>query len=142
MVNLHDATFIDRAFFLGERGRGRTTPNPIVGAVVVSPRGVVVGQGAHLEAGGRTPRSSRSIKPVLMRETAHCTARSSRARTPDVPVRASSASSVRASSASSFRFAIRIRACRDQARRICARTGSMSSKVPAKTKRGDEMHRF
>lgn len=52
MVNLHDATFIDRAFFLGERGRGRTTPNPVVGAVVVSPRGVVVGQGAHLEAGG------------------------------------------------------------------------------------------
>src|SRR6516164_9019961 len=52
MVNLHDATFIDRAFFLGERGRGRTNPNPVVGAVVVSPRGIVVGQGAHLEAGG------------------------------------------------------------------------------------------
>ncbi len=43
---------MDRALDLAERGRGRTTPNPIVGAVVVSPAGVVVGQGAHLEAGG------------------------------------------------------------------------------------------
>jgi len=46
-----DATFMERALFLAERGRGRTTPNPIVGAVVVSPDGVVVGQGAHLQAG-------------------------------------------------------------------------------------------
>jgi diaminohydroxyphosphoribosylaminopyrimidine deaminase/5-amino-6-(5-phosphoribosylamino)uracil reductase len=42
-----------RALALAERGRGRTTPNPIVGAVVVSADGIVVGQGAHLEAGGR-----------------------------------------------------------------------------------------
>ena len=47
-----DMEFMDRAFFLAERGRGRTTPNPLVGAVVVTPDGVVVGQGAHLEAGG------------------------------------------------------------------------------------------
>ncbi len=31
---------------------GRTSPNPLVGAVVVSPDGVVVGHGAHLQAGG------------------------------------------------------------------------------------------
>jgi diaminohydroxyphosphoribosylaminopyrimidine deaminase/5-amino-6-(5-phosphoribosylamino)uracil reductase len=43
---------MSRALFLAERGLGRTTPNPIVGAVVVSPDGVIVGQGAHLEAGG------------------------------------------------------------------------------------------
>jgi diaminohydroxyphosphoribosylaminopyrimidine deaminase/5-amino-6-(5-phosphoribosylamino)uracil reductase len=43
---------MERALFLAERGRGRTTPNPLVGAVVVSPDGVVVGQGAHLVAGG------------------------------------------------------------------------------------------
>jgi diaminohydroxyphosphoribosylaminopyrimidine deaminase/5-amino-6-(5-phosphoribosylamino)uracil reductase len=42
-----------RALALAGRGRGRTTPNPIVGAVVVSADGIVVGQGAHLEAGGR-----------------------------------------------------------------------------------------
>ena len=47
-----DAMFMDRALFLAERGRGRTSPNPIVGAVVVTADGVVVGQGAHLEAGG------------------------------------------------------------------------------------------
>ena len=41
-----------RALLLAERGRGTTTPNPLVGAVVVSPSGVVVGQGAHLRAGG------------------------------------------------------------------------------------------
>ena len=47
-----DRSFMARALFLAERGRGRTSPNPIVGAVVVSPDGVVVGQGAHLVAGG------------------------------------------------------------------------------------------
>lgn len=41
-----------RALFAAERGRGRTSPNPLVGAVIVSPGGVVVGQGAHLKAGG------------------------------------------------------------------------------------------
>jgi len=47
-----DAEFMERALRLAERGRGRTTPNPIVGAVIVTPGGVVVGQGAHLQAGG------------------------------------------------------------------------------------------
>jgi diaminohydroxyphosphoribosylaminopyrimidine deaminase/5-amino-6-(5-phosphoribosylamino)uracil reductase len=47
-----DDTFMERALFLALRGLGRTAPNPIVGAVVVSADGVVVGQGAHLEAGG------------------------------------------------------------------------------------------
>jgi len=52
MVNACDRAFMTRALFLAERGRGRTTPNPIVGAVVVAAGGVVVGQGAHLRAGG------------------------------------------------------------------------------------------
>jgi diaminohydroxyphosphoribosylaminopyrimidine deaminase/5-amino-6-(5-phosphoribosylamino)uracil reductase len=51
-ANPRDAEHMARALSLAERGRGRTTPNPIVGAVVVSADGVVVGQGAHLEAGG------------------------------------------------------------------------------------------
>lgn len=41
-----------KAFGLAERGRGRTSPNPLVGAVVVDGEGVIVGRGAHLEAGG------------------------------------------------------------------------------------------
>jgi diaminohydroxyphosphoribosylaminopyrimidine deaminase/5-amino-6-(5-phosphoribosylamino)uracil reductase len=43
--------YMDRALFLAARGRGRTSPNPMVGAVVVSPDGVVVGQGFHERAG-------------------------------------------------------------------------------------------
>lgn len=43
--------YMDRALFLAARGRGRTSPNPMVGAVVVSPEGVVVGHGFHERAG-------------------------------------------------------------------------------------------
>jgi len=43
--------YMDRALFLAARGRGRTSPNPMVGAVVVSPDGVIVGQGFHERAG-------------------------------------------------------------------------------------------
>ncbi len=52
MVAPADARFMGRALALAERGLGRTSPNPVAGAVVVSPDGVVVGQGAHLVAGG------------------------------------------------------------------------------------------
>jgi diaminohydroxyphosphoribosylaminopyrimidine deaminase/5-amino-6-(5-phosphoribosylamino)uracil reductase len=41
-----------RALEQARRGIGRTTPNPIVGACVVSDEGVVLGQGAHEFAGG------------------------------------------------------------------------------------------
>jgi diaminohydroxyphosphoribosylaminopyrimidine deaminase/5-amino-6-(5-phosphoribosylamino)uracil reductase len=44
--------FMERALSIAECGRGRTSPNPIVGALVVSAGGVVVGHGAHLSAGG------------------------------------------------------------------------------------------
>jgi len=43
--------YMDRALFLAARGRGRTSPNPMVGAVVVSPDDVIVGQGFHERAG-------------------------------------------------------------------------------------------
>lgn len=46
-----DADYMARALFHAARGRGRTSPNPVVGAVVVSPDGVVVGQGYHQRAG-------------------------------------------------------------------------------------------
>ena len=46
-----DRDFMDRALQLAERGRGRTSPNPLVGAVVVSRDGVVVGQGYHRRVG-------------------------------------------------------------------------------------------
>jgi diaminohydroxyphosphoribosylaminopyrimidine deaminase/5-amino-6-(5-phosphoribosylamino)uracil reductase len=40
-----------RAIEHARRGLGRTTPNPIVGACIVSDEGVVLGQGAHERAG-------------------------------------------------------------------------------------------
>ncbi len=47
-----DDFYMALALALAERGRGRTSPNPLVGAVVVDREGVVVGRGAHEIAGG------------------------------------------------------------------------------------------
>ena len=47
-----DARFMARALWHAERGRGSTTPNPLVGAVLVDDEGVVVGVGHHQRAGG------------------------------------------------------------------------------------------
>ena len=41
-----------RALEHARRGLGRTTPNPVVGACIVTDDGVVVGDGAHERAGG------------------------------------------------------------------------------------------
>jgi diaminohydroxyphosphoribosylaminopyrimidine deaminase/5-amino-6-(5-phosphoribosylamino)uracil reductase len=46
-----DALWMDRALRLAERGIGLTSPNPAVGAVLVKDQRVV-GEGAHLRAGG------------------------------------------------------------------------------------------
>jgi len=46
-----DAAFMARALALAARGLGLTSPNPAVGAVLVRD-GRVVGEGAHLRAGG------------------------------------------------------------------------------------------
>ena len=49
--NAFDLAMMRRALFHAARGIGRTTPNPMVGAVVVSAEGVVVGHGFHERAG-------------------------------------------------------------------------------------------
>lgn len=46
----NDRHFLERALALAERGRGLTSPNPVVGAVVVV-EGRVVGEGFHAAAG-------------------------------------------------------------------------------------------
>ncbi len=43
--------WMDRALFHAARGAGRTSPNPLVGAVIVTADGVLVGQGYHERAG-------------------------------------------------------------------------------------------
>ena len=47
-----DAEYMARALDLAERGRGTTSPNPMVGAVIVREDGTIVGQGYHERAGG------------------------------------------------------------------------------------------
>jgi diaminohydroxyphosphoribosylaminopyrimidine deaminase / 5-amino-6-(5-phosphoribosylamino)uracil reductase len=46
-----DRSHLSRALELAERGRGRVSPNPLVGAVVVR-GGEVIGEGWHAELGG------------------------------------------------------------------------------------------
>ena len=50
MASKEDVYFMVQAHKLAEKGRGTTSPNPMVGAVVVKNRSVV-GQGFHLKAG-------------------------------------------------------------------------------------------
>ena len=45
-----DVSFMNLALRLAEKGRGRTSPNPMVGAIVVK-QGRVVGRGYHAKAG-------------------------------------------------------------------------------------------
>jgi diaminohydroxyphosphoribosylaminopyrimidine deaminase/5-amino-6-(5-phosphoribosylamino)uracil reductase len=52
MVNDADVLYMNRALALAERGRGGTSPNPMVGAVIVDRQGTVVGRGWHEFAGG------------------------------------------------------------------------------------------
>ncbi len=48
---MNDETWMRRALHLAEKGRGRTSPNPMVGAVLVKD-GQIVGEGYHDQAGG------------------------------------------------------------------------------------------
>jgi diaminohydroxyphosphoribosylaminopyrimidine deaminase/5-amino-6-(5-phosphoribosylamino)uracil reductase len=50
-VTATDQGHLRRALELAERGRGRVSPNPLVGAVVVRD-GEIVGEGSHAELGG------------------------------------------------------------------------------------------
>jgi diaminohydroxyphosphoribosylaminopyrimidine deaminase/5-amino-6-(5-phosphoribosylamino)uracil reductase len=50
-VTAQDERFMRRALRLAQRGRGRTSPNPLVGAVLTR-GGRVIGEGWHRQAGG------------------------------------------------------------------------------------------
>jgi diaminohydroxyphosphoribosylaminopyrimidine deaminase / 5-amino-6-(5-phosphoribosylamino)uracil reductase len=51
MLTARDDAHMATALALAARGRGRTSPNPMVGAVIVDDEGVVVGTGFHERAG-------------------------------------------------------------------------------------------
>lgn len=44
---MNDQFYMARAIELSRHGLGRTFPNPVVGAVVVSPEGLIIGEGFH-----------------------------------------------------------------------------------------------
>ena len=45
-----DEMYMERALELAAKGRGTTTPNPMVGAVIVK-NGRIIGEGYHIRAG-------------------------------------------------------------------------------------------
>ena len=111
---------LERALELAERGRGTTHPNPVVGAVVVTPGGDVVGEGWHEQAGGphaEVVALARGRRAA--RRERRCTSRSSRARASAARRRASTRSSARASRRSSSAPTTR----RRSGRRAPARAG-------------------
>ena len=67
--------YMARALALAERGRGGTSPNPMVGAVIVDDEGVVVGRGHHEFAGGPHAeiRALNDAGPRACGATLYCT---------------------------------------------------------------------
>ena len=70
-----DMRHMDEALMLAECGRGKTSPNPMVGAIVVSERGEVVGTGFHEQAGGPHAeiRALDAASGRTLRATLYCT---------------------------------------------------------------------
>ena len=61
MSAARDLAWMEMAYGLAEKARGRTSPNPLVGAVVVRD-GTVVGHGYHEEP-GKAPRRDPRPRP-------------------------------------------------------------------------------
>lgn len=64
-IDPHDVLMLERAFSLAERGRGCTSPNPVVGAVIVRDARVV-GEGYHVGP-GRDHAEIAAMKDALRR---------------------------------------------------------------------------
>jgi diaminohydroxyphosphoribosylaminopyrimidine deaminase/5-amino-6-(5-phosphoribosylamino)uracil reductase len=74
-VMLSDLDYMNRALDLAERGRGTTSPNPMVGAVVVREDGTIVGQGYHEQAGAphAEVRALEEAGPLARGASLYCT---------------------------------------------------------------------
>ncbi len=66
-----DAYYMKRALALARRGQGLVSPNPMVGAVVVSPRGEILSEGYHARFGG--PHAERVALEKLNYSAEGCT---------------------------------------------------------------------
>ena len=64
-VEAHDVLMLERAFSLAERGRGCTSPNPVVGAVIAADA-QVIGEGHHVGP-GRDHAEVAAIKDAMRR---------------------------------------------------------------------------
>ncbi|MFC1485097.1 bifunctional diaminohydroxyphosphoribosylaminopyrimidine deaminase/5-amino-6-(5-phosphoribosylamino)uracil reductase RibD, partial [bacterium] len=52
MSNKTDIFYMKKALDLAKKGRGKVSPNPLVGAIMVTKEGQIVGQGWHEYFGG------------------------------------------------------------------------------------------
>ena len=80
-IEAHDILMLERAYMLAETGRGSTSPNPVVGAVIVGD-GRVIGEGYHVGP-GRDHAEVAAMKDAVRRTG--CVA------SPDVPLDAAAA---------------------------------------------------
>ena len=48
---IEDTKWMRRALFLASLGKGKTSPNPLVGAVILDKNGNLISEGFHLKAG-------------------------------------------------------------------------------------------
>lgn len=76
---LNDEEYMRRALQLAANGRGYTSPNPMVGAVIVAPGGRIIGEGWHRAFGGphAEVNAVRSVKaedePLIAQSTIYVT---------------------------------------------------------------------
>jgi len=61
---------MNRAITLSTRARGMTSPNPMVGAVIVK-NGKIIAEGYHRNQGPRTQRPWQSRQPVKKQDHQH-----------------------------------------------------------------------
>ena len=50
-INFGDMKWMKRAIYLASLGKGRTSPNPMVGAVILDKNGKLISEGFHSKSG-------------------------------------------------------------------------------------------
>ena len=50
-TQINDVKWMKRAIYLASLGKGRTSPNPMVGAVILDKNGSLISEGFHTKSG-------------------------------------------------------------------------------------------